>query len=51
MYSAFSEYNLSSWIKVNVHQGWTLRIVRLPGTTESTCRTAELPTPLVRQDK
>ncbi len=32
-------------------QGWTLSIVRLPGTTESNCRTTELPNPLVRQDK
>ncbi len=27
-------------------QGWTLRIVRLSGTTESNCRTTDLPTPL-----
>ncbi len=32
-------------------QGWALRIVRLPRTTESTCWTTELPTPLVLQDK
>ena len=23
MYSAFSEYNLTSWIKVNVHDVWS----------------------------
>ena len=32
-------------------QGRTLRIVRLPWTTESTCQTTEIPTPLVLQDK
>ncbi len=42
---------LNVHILVNMQQGWTLRIVRLPATTESTCRTTELPTPLVRQDK
>ncbi len=31
-------------------QGWTLRIVRQPGTNESNCGTTELPTPLVQQE-
>ena len=48
----------ASRMKTNEHdedqlssQGWTLRIVRLPWTTESTCRTTEIHTPLVLQDK
>ncbi len=42
---------MGSHVKI-LPQGWTfLRIVRLPGTTESNCRTTELPTPLVREDK
>ena len=35
------------WVNLTL-QGWILRIVRLPGTTESNCQTTELLTPLVR---
>ncbi len=36
-----------TWLAIFLYlQGWTLRIVRLPGTTESSCRTTELPTDL-----
>ncbi len=34
-----------------VYPGMDIEIVRLPGTTQITCQTTELPTLLARQDK
>ncbi len=49
----YSNIMLALYIAVTQqeYQGWTLRIVRLPWTTESTSRTTEISTPLVLQDK
>ena len=49
MLEKMSTWEIATAVNGSVkEQGWTLRVVRLPWTTESNCRTTELPTPLVR---